>query len=100
MRESFVFYYGRRGSLRKAWNVAVRSLLSRAFRKTPSTPSAADSESSPVGIERAFGSYLKRRGRRFAESDAFFGGAGSGADKFRLLPQISAYSVVKNTDWN
>ena len=75
--------------------VAVRSHSSRAFRNTPSTPSAADSESSPVVTERAFGSHLKRRGRRFAESDAFFGGANSGAGKFRFLPFVSALSVVK-----
>ena len=39
---------------------------------------------------------MKRRGRKFAESDAFFGGAGRGADKFRILPcaKLSASSVV------
>ena len=75
---------------------AVRRLPSRTFRKTHSTPSAADSESSPDGIERASGSCLRPRGRRFAESDAFFGGAGSEADKFRIFPRakLSAFSVV------
>ena len=77
-------------------NVAARCLSSRIFRNTLSTPSAADSEFSPVITERALGSHLKPRGRKFAESDAFFGGAGSGwADKFRLLPQTSVSSVVK-----
>ena len=39
---------------------------------------------------------MKRRGRKFAESDAFFGGVGRGADKFRILPcaKLSASSVV------
>ena len=53
---------------------AVQSLLSQTFRNTLSTPSAADSEFSPVGIEFALRTSLKRRGRKFAESDAFFGG--------------------------
>jgi hypothetical protein len=37
---------------------------------------------------------MKRRGRKFAESDAFFGGLGRGADKFRILPcaKLSAFS--------
>ena len=76
-------------------NVAARCLSSRTFRNTLSTPSAADSEFSPVITERASGSHLKPRGRKFAESDAFFGGAGSGADKFCLLPQTSVLSVVE-----
>ena len=75
--------------------VAARRLSSRTFRNTLSTPSAADSEFSPDSTERTSGSPLKRRGRKFAESDAFFGGAGRGADKFRLLPFFSATSVVK-----
>ena len=66
------------------------------FRNTHSTPSAADSEFSPDVIERASEAYLKPRGRKFAESDAFFGGAGSGADKFRIFPRAkhSVPSVV------
>ena len=75
--------------------VAAHGLSSRTFRNTLSTPSAADSEFSPDSTERTSGSPLKRRGRKFAESDAFFGGAGRGADKFRLLPFFSATSVVK-----
>ena len=93
-------------------NVAARCLSSRTFRNTPSTPSAADALRAGGIVEqlnsrkvrnRSFPLFhlstfplLIRRGRKFAESDAFFGGAGSGwADKFRLLPQISAPSVVK-----
>ena len=75
--------------------VAARCLSSRAFRNTLSTPSAADSEFSPAVIERASGSCRKRRGRKFAESDAFFGGLADRADKFRILPFSSAISVVK-----
>jgi hypothetical protein len=76
--------------------VAAHRLSSRTFRNTHSTPSAADSEFSPAIIEFAFESPLRRRGRKFAESAAFFGGVGSGwADKFRLLPFVSALSVVK-----
>ena len=79
---------GERGEFLRCKAVIVaRCLSSRAFRNTLSTPSAADSgESSPIVTERAIGSHLSRRGRRFAESDAFFGGAGSDwAEKFRLL---------------
>ena len=84
----------------RAWRnrvglVAAHRLSSRTFRNTPSTPSAADSEFSPAVIERASGSHVKRRGRKFAESDAFFGGFGLRADKFCLLPFSSVVSVVK-----
>ena len=77
-------------------NVAAHGLSSRTFRNTLSTPSADDSEFSPNVIERAMGGQMKRRGRKFAESDAFFGGVGRGADKFRILPcaKLSASSVV------
>ena len=84
----------------RAWRnrvglVAAHRLSSRTLRNTPSTPSAADSEFSPAVIERASGSHVKRRGRKFAESDAFFGGFGLRADKFCLLPFSSVVSVVK-----
>jgi hypothetical protein len=79
------------GLLRRLGDVAG----SRTFRNTLSTPSAADSEFSPKPIERAMDGQGKRRGRKFAESDAFFGGSVDRADKFRLLPFPSAHSVVK-----
>ena len=47
--------------------LAARCLSSRTFRNTLSTPSAADSEFSPVITERALGSHLKPRGRKFAD---------------------------------
>ena len=80
----------------RAWRnraslVAARRLSPRTFRNTLSTPSAADS---PDVIERAMDGQRKRRGRKFAESDAFFGGSVDRADKFRLLPFPSAHSVV------
>jgi hypothetical protein len=77
-------------------NVAAHCLSPQIFRDAHSTPSAADSEFSPAVIERAMEGQMKRRGRKFAESDAFFGGLGRGADKFRIFPcaKLSASSVV------
>jgi hypothetical protein len=64
---------------------AAHCLSPQIFRDTHSAPSADDSEFSPAVIERAMEGQMKRRGRKFAESDAFFGGLGRGADKFRIF---------------
>ena len=92
---------GERGEFLRCKAVIVaRCLSSRTFRNTLSTSSAADSgESSPIVTERAIGSHLSRRGRRFAESDAFFGGAGSGGWQVPS-PSVLFSSFRSKNGWN